>query len=271
MRFLSICFIALATTSLWASRHGDLREHTQTASSIVLGEVTDSRSYYGSDGEIYSDVTVSVGAILKERSRKAGSQRTFTVKGGTVGDTHVMFTDIPTFETSESVLIFFNGDEAQEKYSVRGGWVAELNKRSSKVLEDVQEILNELDEPMVEGERIRADEFILNELAVNPSAPDGACYVLIGPKWVDSLATYKLNSTIPWDWQSSLDTAAATWTNAGTVFAFKSDVNSANELLIGPVPGASTLASTRIEYDSLMRIRRFTMTFNNAFSWTSFG
>ena len=66
MRLLSLPLLCLLSTALWASRNGDLREHTQAASSIVVGEVTGSRSYYGTDGEIYTDVTIRVSASLKE-------------------------------------------------------------------------------------------------------------------------------------------------------------------------------------------------------------
>ena len=53
MRFLRIGFLAVVLShSLWASRSGDLRHHTQTATSIVLGHVTEYRSYYATDGEI---------------------------------------------------------------------------------------------------------------------------------------------------------------------------------------------------------------------------
>jgi len=270
MRVFSICLLGLLSTSLWASRNGDLREHTQAATSIVMGDVAESRSYYGSDGEIYTDVSVRVSATLKERSRKNAGFRTFTVKGGSVGDTRVMFTDSPSFEADESVVVFLQGDQASEKYSIRGGWVPELGERASQLLGKIQQHLADADEPIVEMERQRAHDF-LQEAATTPPAPDAACFALIGPKWTGSMATYKIGTTIPATWKTSLDAASASWGRAGTAFNFKADAASTNEFLLGTVSGASTLASTRIEYDSTNRMRRFTMTFNSAVQWSPTG
>ena len=270
MRLLSLSMICWLTTSLWASRNSDLREHTQAASSIVMGEVADSRSYYGTDGEIYTDVTLNVTASLKETSRKSGRVRSFTVKGGKVGDTQVMFTDVPSFETDEAVVVFLEGDQATGKYSLRGGWVPELSLSAGKVLDRIEESLRDQDQPLADAERQRARAF-LSELATTTPAPDAACYVLLGPKWTESFATYKIGTTIPDTWKTSLGNATGTWANAGTVFSFRSDAASTNEFVLGTVSGATTLASTRIEYDSTNRMRRFTMTFNSAYTWSTSG
>ena len=270
MRLFAFSLMSLAATSLWAGRSGDLRENIQSATSIVLGQVTESRSYYGSDGEIYTDVTLNVSSALKETGRKAGRLRTFTVKGGAVGDTKVIFTDVPTFDLDEAVVLFFDGDTPSEKYGIRGGWVPELNARATKVLDTIEQVLQEKDEPIVESERQRAHAF-LTELATTAPPADAGCYVLIGPKWDNAVATYKFGTTIPATWNAALDSSARSWTQAGTTFAFRTDAASTNEFLFGAVSGATTLASTRIEYDSTNRIRRFTMTFSNAYSWTTTG
>ena len=268
MRFLTLS--VLSVSGLLASRSGDLREHTKAATNIVLGEVTGNRSYYGHDGDIYSDVTINVSASLKDTSRKAARLRTFTVKGGTVGGTSVMFTDVPTFDLNESVVVFLEGDAPMEKYALRGGWVPELGERAGKVLGDIEQTLQDLDSPIAESERQRARAF-LTEMAAAPAPADAACYALIGPKWNESFATYKYSSTIPRAWQPALEASANSWNRAGTSFAFRADAASTNEFLMGPVSGATTLASTRIEYDSTNRMRRFTMTFNNAVSWSPTG
>jgi len=270
MRLLCFFTLVLMSTSLWAGHRGDLRQNAQTASSIVLGEVTDTRSYYGTDGEIYTDVTVKVSAALKETARKSGALRSFTVKGGSVGDTRVMFTDVPAFEVDEAVVLFLENDQATEKYSLRGRWVSELNQPAEKVLEQIEESLRDQDTPLVEAERQRA-HFFLSELAATAPAPDAACYLLIGPKWSDSLATYKIGTTIPGDWNTALEMAAGSWNKAGTVFNFKSDSASTNEFILGTVSGANVLASTRIEYNSANQMRRFTMTFNNLYTWSATG
>ena len=270
MRFFAFSLMSLAATALWASRTGDLRENTQTATSIVLGQVSESRSYYGSDGEIYTDVTLNVSSTLKETGRKAGRLRTFTVKGGAVGDTKVIFTDVPTFDQDEAVVLFFDGDTPREKYGIRGGWVPELNARATKVLDTIEQVLQESDEPIVESERQRAHAFV-PELATTAPPADAGCYVLIGPKWENAVATYKFGTTIPAEWNTALGSSARSWTQAGTTFSFRTDAASSNEFLVGPVSSASTLASTRIEYDSTNRFRRFTMTFSNAVSWSATG
>ncbi|MBY0503325.1 MAG: matrixin family metalloprotease [Bryobacteraceae bacterium] len=271
MRIVTFCLISLMGSSLWASRNGDLRERTESATSIVMGEVAASRSFYGSDGEIYTEVSVRVGASLKERGRKSAGVRTFQVKGGVVGDTHVVFTDVPSFEADESVMVFFEGDQPSEKYTIRGGYVPELGESAAQVLSKVRQHLDDQQEPMAESERRRAEMFLNQTAAATPPAPDAACFVLLGPKWADALATYKLGTTIPATWRTALDASATSWTRAGTGFQFRPDAASANELLIGTVSGASTLASTRIEFDSLNRIRRFTMTFNSSVSWSTTG
>ncbi len=268
MRFLTIS--VLSVSGLLASRSGDLREHTRAATNIVLGEVTGNRSYYGSDGDVYSDVTINVSASLKDTSRKAARLRTFTVKGGTVGGTSVMFTDVPTFELNESVVVFFEGDVPSEKYALRGGWVPELGERAGKVLGDIEQTLQDLDSPIAESERHRARAF-LTEMAEAPAPADGACYALIGPKWTESFATYKIGSTIPAAWKTALEASATSWNRAGTPFAFRADAASTNEFTLGAVTGATTLASTRIEYDSTNRMRRFSMTFSSAVSWSPTG
>lgn len=261
MRFFTIS--VLSVSGLLASRSGDLREHTKAATNIVLGEVTGNRSYYGNDGEIYSDVTINVSASLKDSSRKAARLRTFTVKGGTVGGTSVMFTDVPTFELNESVVVFFEGDAPSEKYALHG-------ERAGKLLSDLEQALDDQNSPIAESERQRARAF-LTGMAAAPAPADAACYALIGPKWTESFATYKYSATVPRAWQPALEASATSWNRAGTSFAFRADAASTNEFLVGPVSGATTLASTRIEYDSTNRMRRFTMTFSSAVSWSPTG
>ncbi len=271
MRFLTLFLIGLGGTSLWASRNGDLREHTQAATSIVMGDVSASRSYYGSDGEIYTDVTVQVSATLKERSRKSPGFRTFTVRGGSVGDTRVIFTDAPSFAADESVMVFLEGDQVSEKYSIRGGWVPELGERGSQVVSKIQQHLADQQEAVPESESRRAHDF-LKEMAAAPApTPDAACFVPIGPKWAGATATYKIGATIPATWQAALEASATSWNRSETAFRFQADAASTNEFLIGPVSGATTLAATRIEYDSTNKMRRFTMTFSNTVSWSPSG
>ncbi len=269
MRFLIMSLVVLCSTSLWAGRNGDLREHTQTATSIVLGEVTESRSYYGSDGEIYTDVTLNVNSTLKESGRKGARVRTFTVKGGAVGDTKVIFSDVPSFEMDEAVVLFFEGDEPREKYSIRDGWVVELGERAGKMLDTIEETLRDQNEAIVETERQHARAF-LSEMAVGDPPADAGCYVLIGPKWRNSLATYRFGATIPDAWKTALGTSATSWNAAGTPFAFRQDAASTNEFLVGPVSSSSVLASTRISYNSTGMLQ-FSMTFSNTVNWSTTG
>ena len=153
MRFFTI--FVWCGSSLLASRHGDLREHTRTATMIVLGEITGSRSYYGSDGDIYSDVTINVSSTLKNTGRKAAKLQTFTVKGGTVGGTSVIFTDVPVFDLNESAVVFFEGDLPSSKYAIRGGWMPELGESAGKVLGEIEQTLLDQDTPVAESERQR--------------------------------------------------------------------------------------------------------------------
>lgn len=263
-------FALLGSLSLWASRAHDLRESTKSATSIVLGDVSDTRSYYGNDGEIYSDVTVTVSSTLKDAGRKSARLRMFTVKGGTVSGTTVMFTDVPSFEINESVVLFLEGDAPTEKYRIRGNLIPELGESALKVLANIEEALQDQNEAASSMERQRAYSFLEEKAAATPPA-DAACFALIGPKWAGSVATYKIGPTIPATWKAALDSSVNSWNRAGTPFSFKADPASANEFLVGPVGGSTTLATTRIEYDSTGRMRRFTMTFSNAINWSPTG
>lgn len=259
--------VILFATSLWAD--SDIRDNTNTATSIVLGEVTESQSYYGSDGEIYTDVTLNVNATLKETGRKGARVRTFTVKGGVVGDNRVIFSDVPSFEIEEAVVLFFEGEVAREKYSIRHGWVVELGERATKVLDRIEETLRDQNEPIVESERQHARAF-LAEMNVGAPPADAGCFVLIGPKWTSSLATFKYGTTIPDAWKSALNSSVSAWNSAGTNFSFRQDAASLNEFLIGPVSSSSVLASTRISYTST-GMRQFSITFSNTVNWSTSG
>ncbi len=271
MRFLTI--FLLCGISLWASRAGDVREYTKSATSIVLGDVSENRSYYGNDGEIYTDVTITVSSTLKDTGRKSARLRTFTVKGGTVSGTTVLFTDVPSFEINESVILFLEDDAPREKYSIRGNVIPELGERAAKVLADIEETLQDQNEATSAMERQRAHSFLEEKAAAPVATPpaDAGCFVLIGPKWANSLATYKIGSTIPAAWKTALESSVSSWNKAGTPFSFKADPTSTNEFLVGSVGSPNTLATTRIEYDATNRMRRFTMTFSNAINWSPTG
>jgi hypothetical protein len=244
-----------------------VRDNTRAATSIVAGTVTNQQSYYGPDGEIYSDITIESKAALKETGRKGAGLVTLTIKGGNVGDTHVVFTDVPSFDVDEAVVVFLQDSAVRAKYTVRDGQVPELGVSAARVLDAIEKAL---DRPLLEGERRRAKEFVA-ERATAPATAVTACFALIGPNWSDSLATYKFNANIPAAWHTALHASAASWGNAGTVFKFKQEAASPNEFLMGTVASASTLASTRIEYDSTLRLRKFTMTFNQSVPWTATG
>jgi hypothetical protein len=84
-----------------------LEDLSREASSIVVGEVTDMQSQW-EDGNIYTDVTISVERYIKGAG---GKEVTIKVLGGTVGDITQWVSDVPDFQIGERTLIFLRNDQ----------------------------------------------------------------------------------------------------------------------------------------------------------------
>lgn len=81
-----------------------IEDQAWAAGSILLGTVVETKSYFGVDGEIYTDVTLWVEADLKNPSFPA--KVILTVLGGQVGNRYSWVEDTPGFSLNERVLVF---------------------------------------------------------------------------------------------------------------------------------------------------------------------
>jgi hypothetical protein len=258
----------LATFSLHATRYGSLREAADEADSVVLAAVTAASSYYGDDGEIYTDVTVQVGSRVKDRRNRMPGTLTFTVRGGEVGDHRVAFSETPSFQPGEPVLLFLDaGRRPLLKYTVTADAVPELGRPALDVIDEVSE-----GGPMRESEREGARRFLRGLTSATKVRAATACYAMIGAKWQPASAAFSIGSTIPSTWTPALTAAAQAWSAAGTPFRFTIG-DSTNTLSLGAVAGsASILAETRISYSpSTGAIRSFRMVFSNTKTWSESG
>lgn len=273
MRFSArlLAFGLLLSMSLPAARRGAFLDAVKESSGVVLGDVLATNSYYGSDGEIYTDVVLQVRSKVKDRSGRLPGTLTFTVPGGQVGDTRVVFSETPAFAEQEAVMVMLDqAGRPLEKYELEGDYVPELGKSASQALDEIVDA----GEALPEFQPERAKDFARKSRAVEKELNATAtCYALMGPKWSPAAATYKVGSTIPADWSASLTAGAAAWNQGGTPFRFSTDANSGNEITLAAITGASNiLAQTRVEYmPSTNTMRRFTLTFNTAYTWSSTG
>ncbi|MFB6350998.1 MAG: hypothetical protein ABEK29_04305 [Bradymonadaceae bacterium] len=97
---LGLCWVssAAATTALKL----DLQSLVANSNAIVLGDVTDVRSFK-KDGRIYTDTTVRV-----DEAWKGDATDTVTIRhpGGRIGDTVTRVFGLPGFEPDERVVVF---------------------------------------------------------------------------------------------------------------------------------------------------------------------
>ena len=112
----TLSFVLSAAGTLMAGQSKTLAELTQESPLIVVGRVAAADSHVGADGEIYTDVAIRTESVLKDSEETGRTDLRFTVKGGTVGDRVVTFSDVPRFENDEDVVVFGTADRPLEKY-----------------------------------------------------------------------------------------------------------------------------------------------------------
>jgi len=258
--------------TLPAARRGTLEDSVRESAAIVLGDVIAANSFYGSDGEIYTDVQVRVRSRVKDRSAKLNSTVSFRVPGGEVGSTRVVFSETPEFHAAEPVILMLD-EEGQpvEKLQLRGDYVPEAGKRAADVIAEMVA----MGEASADFEPGQAKAY-LRELA-KENGPrlfaDPVCYALMGPKWATPAANYKLDGTLPTGWSASLAASAGAWNAGGSPFRFTENASSTNVINYAAISGsASILAQTRVQYTLPSNsIVRFTLTFNTSHPWTTAG
>ena len=272
MRYMArlLSFGLVLSLSLSAARRGAFLDAVREADSIVLGEVITTNSYYGSDGEIYTDVVLRVRSKVKDRAGRLPGTLTFTVPGGQVGDTRVVFSETPAFADEEAVMLMLDGHgQPAEKFEMHGDYLPELGKSAAQALDEIVAA----GEALPEFQPERAKEFARKSNSVDRQVAAAiSCYSLMGPKWSPATATFKTMSPIPADWSTSLTGGVNAWNEGGSPFRFTADASSTNEISLGAITGANILAQTRVEYmPSTNTMRRFTLMFNTAYPWSTTG
>lgn len=80
-------------------------------STIVLGKVVESYSYWNADGTfIFTDIRVLAQETLKG-DKPAGSEFTFTIMGGTVGDLTTLIIGGPELTPGKQYVLFLNEED----------------------------------------------------------------------------------------------------------------------------------------------------------------
>ncbi len=280
-----IAFLSIASLSRASSLEVNLKRDVQAAKAIVMGTVERTNSYYGGDGEIYTDVTLRVSANLKDGFGGPDSI-TFTSPGGEVGDVGVLFTTAPRFSEGEPVMVFLEETvagspaglalRATAKYLINLDRVPELGISPLELMLEVGREAGEAGVRVRDNEWRRGAEFLAQNYAVKDMstqlATAAVCYKLMGPKWAAKMASYKLDTTLPAGFGPAVSAAAGTWSEGTSPYKFAFDGSSANVVNFAPITTAGVLASTRVAYQpSTNTIVSFTLTFNSNYSWSTGG
>ena len=244
------------------AQHKTLEQLTQDTPLIFAARVASAESYIADNGEIYTRVRFDVGAILKDADNNQPAQLEYNVKGGQIGDRVVLFTDVPRFEAGQDVLVF--GDANQPEESIQ------LNTAAARqALGRVRQFRSDAGQPLNEAEFRRLGRFLENTTTIDLDATN-ACSAYMGPKWATPSTTYMLAAGLPTAFASAVQAAAQTWSQGGSAFAFNPSATSPHVISLADLGAGSTLASTRVEYfQSSQQLVKFTMTFNNRYTWTS--
>ena len=286
-------FLSIASLSLASSLEVNLKRDVRAAKSIVMGTVERTNSYYGGDGEIYTDVTLRVSANLKDGFGGPDSI-TFTSPGGEVGDVGVLFTTAPRFSEGEPVMVFLEETvtgspagspaglalRATAKYAMNLDQVPELGISPLELMLEVGREAEEAGVRVRDNEWRRGAEFLAQNYASKDAVKDmstqlaaaAVCYKVMGPKWAARAASYKLDATLPAGFGPAVNAAAGTWSEGTSPYKFVFEGSSANVVNFAPITTAGVLASTRVVYQpSTNTIVSFTLTFNSNYSWSTGG
>jgi hypothetical protein len=274
MRYLFSLFFLVPVSALWASRPLELDREVREASQIVLGHADSRRSFIGDDGEIYTTVQLRVDAALKNG---AGSDLvSLTIPGGEVGDRGLIDSTAPELGQGEPVLVLLDDSNGELKATrgilLGGETVPELGIEPRLILGLVAEELGREGFRLPLNEFKKASEALERYAASTPLNATVSCYKLIGPKWANSAATFRISSTIGAEYPDAIRRATLSWNNAGSLFKFNEDPMSNNVISVVPISTANVLAQTRISYSTTTNtLISFTLTYNSAYQWTNTG
>jgi len=257
MKSLLLAFLSLAPL---AGQHKTLEQLTQEVPLIVAGQVASADSFEGTDGEIYTRVRIDVASVLKDDDGNSPQQLDFTVKGGQLGDRVVHFTDVPHFETGETILLLGSTNTPEESIDL-----AQSSGRAA--LNRIRQYRQDAGAPNNEFELRRLQRFLDRTSTMELDATN-PCSAFLGPKWASPSAAYSLGASLPPSWAPAIQAAAQAWSQGGSSFAFNLSSTSPHSISLADLGAGTTLASTRVEYfRSSMQLVRFTMTFNNRYNW----
>lgn len=161
-------FFVLCSSGFAASKEDELRRDVRVAKALILGEVDRVYSYYGDDGEIYSNITLRVGATLKQ-NRETASVISFTAPGGEVGDIGVRLKNLPHFDPGEPVLVFLaeastGALTATAKYLMNQERITGFDKTPLEFLLLIRQELDEIGEAVSDREWERSTSFVSRSL-----------------------------------------------------------------------------------------------------------
>jgi hypothetical protein len=266
-------FAPLLLVSALSAQHKTLEELTKDSPLILAGRVNSADSYVAEDGEIYTRVRLDVAAVLKSSEDVTPTELAFDIKGGQVGDRVVLFTDAPRFEAGEDILYFGTTNQPEEKINL-------TSATGRKALQRVRQYREDSGSPVSDFESSRLNRFLNRQDKLNSDpeafldldATASACSAYMGPKWSTPATTYGLAASIPSAWASAIQAAATGWNQGGSKFAFTFSASSPHTISLADLGAGSTLASTRVEfYQSSQQMVRFSMTFNNRYTWSTTG
>jgi hypothetical protein len=138
---LSLFFSMLASNVVALVEKKSINDLTRDSDNIITGKVL-SRESYWENGNIFTNVTVSVNRHIKGSS---DNKITVKVRGGTVGDVYAEVSDIPLFDDNEEVLLFLKGNNVvgwnQGKYSIHNDSIKETGEPLEKFVNNIEQNL----------------------------------------------------------------------------------------------------------------------------------
>jgi len=226
-----LAFIVLAVGGAGAAvEYSSVADLTRGARQIVTGDVADVTSYWDG-GVIKSRVTVNVDQYLVGGG---SGVETLVVTGGTVGDLTLRVSTLPVFEAGDHVMLFL--DDTPERlvgcfqgaYLTDGVHAAPMGPACQRVIETnvrpLDELLAEVQTALPAGVRLSAPAPYDGSFRIPRWAACGASWAYqfrpMGEPYVINANCADASAGDAATQRTLIQTAAATWSNAGADFAF---------------------------------------------------
>ena len=281
---IQIFIIALMAATLMpseglaANRRQNYNQLTAESDKVVIGSVGVRNSYWGEDSRIYSDVIISPDVTIKGAEEGA---IVVQVLGGTIGDTTMTVHDGPELPEGQRVVVFLKREKNRFVVSGRAaGSVSALSLEATDALDGAFTSVEKVTGSRMVHKRNLAKLYrdqVVNSTVATAAAQVG-CYIADEAKWPTDSATYKIGTSIPASWTSSVDASANTWSGAGAAFRLINNANSVNELsyldLVAKYGAsyANTYAVTTTWWNTTdKRIIKATIEINTKWQWSTSG